>query len=84
MATVSMTSPSVGSSHGAVQGAALRSHYGATGNGRTKSHSAGLKIKKLGAEYEPSKDTCIKAFIRWVAEVAQAADDGADIAAPCT
>jgi len=48
--------------------------FGATGNGRTKSRTAGIKIEKIGAEYEPSDDTCIKAFIRWIADVAKAVD----------
>ena len=39
--------------------------------GRTKLLSSGIKLEKLGAEYNPRvcrEDTCVKAFVRLLAE----------------
>ena len=37
-------------------------------NGRTKLLSSGIKLEKLGADYDPAKDSCVKAFVRMLAE----------------
>jgi len=44
--------------------------FGATGTGRSKGLSTGIKLEKLGSEYEPEHDTCLKAFVRLLAEMA--------------
>ena len=44
--------------------------FGKTGSGRTKSLSSGLKHEKLGVDYDPREDSCIKAFVRLMAESA--------------
>ena len=41
--------------------------------GRTSYRSSGVKLEKLGEDYEPCEDTCIKAFVRLLALVAAAA-----------
>ena len=41
--------------------------FGASGSGRTKHASSGVKIEKLGADYDPKHDTCVKAFVRLLA-----------------
>ena len=46
--------------------------FGVTGIGRTKALSTGVKIEKLGADYDPRADTCIKAFVRLLAARAEA------------
>ena len=38
--------------------------FGKTGRGRTTLHNLGVKIEKMGSDYEPRLDTCIKAFVR--------------------
>ena len=43
--------------------------FGATGTGRSKALSTGIKIEKLGADYEPEHDTCLQAFVRLLAEL---------------
>ena len=37
-------------------------------NGRTKLLSAGIKLEKLGTDYNPREDSCLKAFVRMLAE----------------
>ena len=37
-----------------------------------------IKLEKLGAEYNPREDTCVKAFVRMLAERALAAASGSD------
>ena len=39
--------------------------------GRTKRKSSHIKLEKLGIEYRPREDTCIKAFVRIMAQAAQ-------------
>ena len=46
--------------------------------GRTKLLSSGIKLEKLGAEYNPREDTCVKAFVRMLAERALAAASVSD------
>ena len=46
--------------------------------GRTKLLSSGIKLEKLGAEYNPREDTCVKAFVRLFAERALVAASGSD------
>ena len=46
--------------------------FGATGSGRTKGLSTGIKIEKLGAEYDPREDTVLRALVRMLAETAAA------------
>ena len=41
--------------------------FGSTGCGRTKFISHGIKFEKLGVDYDPRKDTCIRAFVRMMA-----------------
>ena len=41
--------------------------------GRTSYRSSGVKLEKLGEDYDPCEDTCIKAFVRLLALVAAAA-----------
>ena len=38
--------------------------------GRTKRKSTHIKLEKLGVDYDPRKDTCIKAFVRLMASAA--------------
>ena len=45
--------------------------FGATG--RTSYRSSGVKLEHVTEEYDPSEDTCIKAFVRLIALVAAAA-----------
>ena len=45
--------------------------FGVTGSGRSKGFRAGVKLENLGKDYEPRKDTCLKAFVRLCAERAQ-------------
>eukprot|EP00316_Scyphosphaera_apsteinii_P006338 CAMPEP_0119302984 /NCGR_PEP_ID=MMETSP1333-20130426/4497_1 /TAXON_ID=418940 /ORGANISM="Scyphosphaera apsteinii, Strain RCC1455" /LENGTH=84 /DNA_ID=CAMNT_0007305527 /DNA_START=145 /DNA_END=399 /DNA_ORIENTATION=- len=40
-------------------------------DGRTSLKAAGVKNEKLGADYQPENDTCIKAFVRLIALRAQ-------------
>ena len=40
-------------------------------SGRTKSLASGIKWEKFGDDYDPVKDTCIKAFVRLLALAAQ-------------
>ena len=40
--------------------------------GRSKSLSLGIKLEKLEVDYDPRKDTCIRAFVRLMAEAAKA------------
>ena len=44
-------------------------------HGRTKLLSAGIKLEKLGADYDPLQDTCLKAFVRLMAANVAAADE---------
>ena len=46
--------------------------FGKAGPGRAKLCSAGLKLEARLADYEPRKDTCIRAFVRLLAERAKA------------
>ena len=47
--------------------------FGAKGPGRTYALSTGVKCEKLDDDYEPSQDSCIKAFVRMLAVSATAA-----------
>jgi len=38
--------------------------FGEGGSGRLKLGSAGTKIEKLGADYVPAEETCVKAAVR--------------------
>ena len=51
---------------------------GCSGLGRTKGLSTHIKYEKLGDEtaYEPRSDTCIRAFVRLLAQAATAAGGG--------
>ena len=42
--------------------------------GRTKRKSTRIKLELIGREYEPSKDTCIKAMVRLMAQAALQTD----------
>eukprot|EP00966_Prymnesium_polylepis_P307524 7107143-Prymnesium_polylepis.1 len=46
--------------------------FGASGTGRTKARRAGGKsVERLtGPDYDPRADSCIKAFVRLIADVA--------------
>lgn len=46
--------------------------FGVTGCGRTKALSTGVKIEKIGCEYDPRDDSCLKAFVRLMAARAEA------------
>ena len=41
--------------------------------GRSSYASSLIKWEKLGDDYNPREDTCIKAFVRLLAQIAQAA-----------
>ena len=43
------------------------------GPGRVKRLAAGVKLETLGDDYDPRKDTCVKAFVRMLAASAEAA-----------
>jgi len=42
-------------------------------SGRSSYRSNGIKLEKLGDDYEPRDDSCIKAFVRLLARTAHAA-----------
>ena len=42
-------------------------------SGRSSYRSNGIKLEKLGDDYEPRDDSCIKAFVRLLARIAHAA-----------
>merc|ERR1712032_1695249 len=42
-------------------------------SGRSSYRSNGIKLEKLGDDYEPRDDSCIKAFVRLLAQIAHAA-----------
>eukprot|EP00965_Chrysotila_dentata_P228831 6196830-Pleurochrysis_carterae.AAC.4 len=44
--------------------------FGVTGTSRTKLHSAGARMLKLGQEHSPPEHTCVSAFVRLMAGVA--------------
>ena len=51
--------------------------------GRTKAISSGFKLQLLGRDYDPHElDSCIKAFVRLMANMAATSADMADAAAP--
>ena len=52
--------------------------FGKHGSGRTKFLSTGVKLEKLGADYNPREDTCVRAFVRLLAEVAKASSEQTD------
>ena len=52
--------------------------FGETGTGRSKYLSTGIKLEQLGAEYDPRNDTCLRAFVRMLAETAEGMQDGRD------
>ena len=54
--------------------------FGVTGSGRSKNLSAGIKLENLGKDYNPREDTCVKAFVRFLAQSAAAAADPTDSA----
>ena len=39
--------------------------------GRTKGQRSGVKIEKIDADYDPTTDTCVRAFVRLMAQQAQ-------------
>ena len=39
--------------------------------GRTKGQRSGVKIVKIDADYDPTTDTCVRAFVRLMAQHAQ-------------
>ena len=41
--------------------------FGATGTGRSKCLSKGIKLENLGKDYSPREDTCVKACVRMLA-----------------
>ena len=41
--------------------------------GRTSYRSSGVKLERLEDDYEPTEDSCIKAFVRLIATVAATA-----------
>ena len=43
--------------------------------GRSKSLSVGIKLEKLGSDYSPREDTCVRAFVRLMAVAANATPD---------
>ena len=43
-------------------------------HGRTKRRSSHVKLEKLGVEYNPREDTCLKAFVRMMAQAAAMRD----------
>lgn len=45
--------------------------FGAAGCGRTSVTAAGVNFEKLGADYDPRNDTCMKAFVRLLAARAE-------------
>ena len=47
--------------------------FGVTGAGRTSARRMGVKLERLGADYEPRLDTCLKAYVRLLAVRAEAA-----------
>ena len=50
--------------------------FGATGTGRSKGLSTGIKIEKLGVDYKPEHDTVLRAFVRLCAQMAAEAEGG--------
>ena len=52
--------------------------FGADGRGRSKVLSSGVKIEKLAADYEPRADTCVKAFVRLIAQCAAEGEAAAE------
>ena len=54
--------------------------FGASAAGRTKALSTGVKIEKLGKDYEPREDSCMRAFVRLLAVRAEAAAAAAEAA----
>ena len=46
--------------------------FGEGGSGRLKLGSSGIKNEKLGADYVPAEDTCIRAVVRLLKARAEA------------
>ena len=44
-------------------------------HGRSKRKSTRIKLEKLGCEYNPAEDTCIKSFVRLMAQAAAMRED---------
>ena len=44
--------------------------FGADGPGRSSRLAAGIKLEKIGDDYDPRADTCLRAFVRLCAESA--------------
>ena len=45
--------------------------FGLSGGGRTRREASGVKMERLNADYDPRADTCIRAFVRLLALLAQ-------------
>ena len=39
--------------------------------GRSRGKRVGVKLERVGSDYNPREDSCIKAFVRLMAQVAQ-------------
>ena len=50
--------------------APTRRHERLMGQGRTTYKRVGVKLEKVGADYDPRSDTCLKAFVRLMAQLA--------------
>ena len=48
--------------------------FGADGRGRSSRLSTGVKFEKLGDNYNTKEDTCIRAFVRLLAQCAKATE----------
>ena len=44
--------------------------FGENGRGRSKDLASGIKVEKLGDDYMAKEDTCIRAFVRLIAQCA--------------
>ena len=47
--------------------------FGVSGLGRSSRLCAGIKIAKLGDDYDPREDTCVRAFVRLLATTTEGA-----------
>ena len=46
--------------------------------GRSKRLSAGVKLETVGKDYRPSEDTCVRAFVRMLAAMADEGGEGGE------
>ena len=58
--------------------APTRRHERLMGQGRTTYKRVGVKLEKVGADYDPRSDTCLKAFVRLMAQLALDSAGGAE------